>query len=109
MGVLRRRDEARADGAPPGGFVGDELAASLPCLWEHLSEGRYPDGSNRKLSTLTLFCDAGVVKVCLNDRDQGLTAFASGPGLQGALVALEMGLAKDSLDWRKPQAPGKRK
>lgn len=109
MSVLRKRDEATAKSPAEARPEDDDLIVAYPCLWEHMAVQRYPDGSPRVLSTVTLFVDGGLVKACLNDRDQGLTAWASGNGLRAVLRALEAGLANDNLDWRQPQGKGKGK
>jgi hypothetical protein len=109
MSFLRKRDEATASVGPDARPQDDDLAIAYPGIWEHLAMTRYPDGSPRVLSTVTLFVDAGLVKACLNDRDQGLTAWASGVSLRAVLLALEAGLCNDTLDWRQPQGKGKRK
>ncbi len=109
MSTLRRRDQAQSS-QPPGEInLACDLAVAYPCLWEHLSVAKYPDGTLRVLSTLTLFCDAGTVKLCLNDRDQGLTAWASGGSWRACLLALEAGLANDTLEWRQPPSRGRKK
>jgi hypothetical protein len=107
MSVLRKRDQAAGGGAGSDGPAEDDLAVAYPCLWEHVTRSKYPDGSARVLSTLMLFCDSGVIKACLNDRDQGLTAWASGCSWRACLLALEAGLANDTLDWRAPPSKGK--
>jgi hypothetical protein len=65
-----------------------------------LTAARYEDGSARLTATLLLFCELGVVKVCLHDRDQGQTAWASGATLGDCLEALEGGLQADTLSWK---------
>lgn len=101
MSVLRKRDAAAA-GAPVAEPLGVDLwADSHPGVWEHLASLVGPDGKSRLGSTLTVFVAEGLVKVCLNDRDQQLTCFVTSKGVGQALEALEKGLQGDSLDWRR--------
>ena len=109
MGAVRRRTEVPTTNDPGGDYGADELALAYPVLWEFLTTSKYDDGKPRVLPSLMVFFDAPLVKACLNDRDQGLSAWVSSPGLQGALVSLERGLAGDCLDWRKPGPGGRRK
>lgn len=107
--VLRRRDVAASSGSEGQGPVEDGFSTLYPNVWEMVSSSAYPDGSRRVMSTLLLFCDGGLVKACLNDRDQGLTAWCSGESVSACLRTLETGLAGDTLEWRKPVKGGARK
>lgn len=108
--ALRRRDAAVAQESESVRVEGGLFAKSCPHLWEFLAVGTFDDGSARKLGTLTVFVDGEGVKGCLNDREQGLSAFATAASLDGLLATLEKGLAEDRLDWRRPTPPkGKRK
>jgi len=107
--ALKKRDaglSATGSGSEvtPGAF-----GVKHPRLWEMLTETKYEDGSPRKPATITFFVDEGCVKVCLNDRDQSLAAFASGDTLDAALRCLEAGLEADSLEWRRSQTNQKKK
>jgi hypothetical protein len=104
--VLRKRISAGGDGKPVGGLGVCSVLDPLPGLREMLSESHFPDGATRLTATLLMFVEDGVVKVCLNDRDQGCAAWASGASLCDCLEALEAGLQGDSLQWR---ASGARK
>jgi hypothetical protein len=89
--------------ATPGSYPDlskDEWAIDTPGLWEYLTAWTYADGSQRVTSTLTVFLEEGMVKVCLNDRDKGRVAFVSGRTVTKTLEALEEGLQEGSLDWR---------
>lgn len=77
-------------------------------LWEFISATEFEDGSKRQTPSLTIFQDQGLLKACLNDKEQGLVAFCSGTSLTALLEALDEGLAQDSLDWRKASPPRKK-
>lgn len=98
--AVRKRDIAVSTSGVDLDLGGCELGKRLPLLVEFLSESRYADGSPRVLPTLTLFVEPGLLKACLNDRDQSMVAFVTGSSLLGLLEALETGLEADSLDWR---------
>jgi hypothetical protein len=103
--VLKRRKAAGGDGVvftDPGSC---DVFVRYPGLWSMLALRAYPDGVARQTATLLLFIDGGQLKVCLNDRDQELQAWATGASLHDLLGALEAGLQADTLDWR---ASGKR-
>jgi len=78
----------------------DDFLASYPTLQDHLKSSRYDDGSVRVTSTLMIFSDSGVLKICLNDRDNQRSCFVTGGCLKEALDNLEAGLCSDSLEWR---------
>ena len=79
----------------------DELSSAYPALWEHLSETAWESGAPRTTSTLTIFVEEGLVKLCLRDRAAGRTAWASGKSMVKAWMALEAALEDDSAEWRK--------
>jgi len=98
--VLRRRIVGGEPGEASGGLGQCDLLDAMPGLREMLTSERFPDGSKRTVATLLLFVEAGILKACLNDRDQGCTAWASGASVRDCLAALESGLQGDSLQWR---------
>jgi hypothetical protein len=72
---------------------------NFPAIWEFLtlvSEG----GKRRETSTLLVFVQDAQVMLCLNDRQEGRSAFQGGPTLREAMVALEERLALGSTEWR---------
>lgn len=105
VAINRRVVVASADGGDDS-YGPDELSQLFPHVVEFLVETRYGDGSNRLPGSLSFFTEDGMLKACLNDKDQGLIVFVSGSGLQGCLLALERGLQQDSLEWRKAKDRG---
>lgn len=106
--MLKKRDAKTAAGGQPllaPGVFGEDH----PCVWEFLTEARWPDGSPRVLGTITVFADEGVVKLCVNDRAQSLVAFVTASTLEGAFHALEEGMEDDRLDWRAPSGARKKR
>jgi len=99
MSFLNKIAEPAAASSTPG--VASGMLATLPAVFEYLASGLYPDGSSRERSTMTVFCEEGVVKVCLSDRDQGRTLWRSGRTLEDVLLALEVALQDSSADWRR--------
>lgn len=77
------------------------LAVERPATWEHLSETAWPSGKPRVTSTLLVFVEDGLVKLCLRDRATGRVGWVSGRTLTDALNSLETSLASDSLEWRR--------
>jgi hypothetical protein len=108
MSVLRKRDQRLSAGSGEPATGSCSIMSSLPGLMEMLLSQTYPDGSRRVPSTLLLFVDGGMVKACLNDRDQGLAAWSSGDSVTTCLQAMEKALVGDTLEWR-VQAGGQSK
>lgn len=99
--MLKKRDSKAVAVGEKGELAPSKWGALYPSVWEMLVTGEWPDGTPRTLSTLTLFIDEGSVKLCLNDRAQGLTGWASGSSVEEALKALESGLREDTIEWRR--------
>jgi len=83
------------------------FAGLCPTLWAYLSDKRWEDGSARTTATMTMFVEDGQVKLCLNDRDGGRTAWSTSSSLEGAAYGLEDRLCKGTLDWRPAKQWGK--
>lgn len=84
-----------AIGGSPGVFEKNH-----PALAEYLTLGEWEPGVVRQTSSLLIFCDEGVVKAMLNDRDGARIAFVAAGGITEVLKAVERGLVGSTLDWR---------
>jgi hypothetical protein len=100
----------------PAGLTGSpqpaepgEWLKSLPTLASFLCDLTFSDGSSRQTGTMLLFTEDGAWKACLIDRADSVTAFVSAKSPGALLAALEKGLERDSLDWRKKRAEPPRK
>lgn len=100
-------DAQRLDGGDGG--AGGDLAILFPTLFEYVTNGEWDDGSGRQTSSLLLFFEDGLFKVCLNDRALGRTCWATGRSAEGAVMSLEGALASGSNDWRKSKHPSGRR
>jgi len=76
------------------------LTTFAPTVCEWLTSAHYDDGELRETSTIGLFVDCGVLKLCLNDRDLCRTLYVTSDSLEGALEALEKALRGGTPDWR---------
>lgn len=77
-----------------------EFARTYPALWEFVSVTKNTDGTARQTATLLAFLEAGTWKVCLGDRDSGLSLWAAGETFLEALEALEACLQSPNPQWR---------
>lgn len=100
MSFLRKSSEADARRVFSATEEGIVFAEGLPALMEYLTAASYPDGAPRETSTVMLFCDGGVFKACLNDREAQRSLWASGPSFLDALEALEAMLSTGTGEWR---------
>lgn len=100
MTFLKRVVPQGGKATPGGPFPDEHFARDFPALYEYLTSTAWPDGSPRKTSSLSLFCEDGVLKVCCNDRECGAVLFAAGRTLQDALRALEGLLTAEGTPWR---------
>lgn len=108
--AIKKRDTGVSNGDVVSRVSPGKFGKDYPALWEFLNAAKYEDGTPRVLPTLTLFVDTACVKLCLNDRDQGLTGWAASETVEGAFLALERHLKEDKVDWKLSQSsPGKKK
>ncbi len=96
---------AGASGPP----VASAFRVGYPVLWEYLSSTAWEDGSARQTASLLCFVEDGLVKLCLNDRSVARTGWVSGRSWEEAVLALEMALGDDRMDWRASKGPLGRK
>lgn len=84
----------------------DDLLSDYGELVNYLVDTEFDDGSARRTSTLLVFVEDGVVKVCLNDRENGRSAWASGKTLRSALESLNAAVGSDCAEWKGSRASG---
>ena len=107
--MLSKDTTRRVVGGEAAAVADEEWATLYPMLTAHLTQAKWPDGSGRQLSTLSLFADGGVVKCVLKDRDAGLCLWAACPTFSGLFGVLEALLCDPGAEWRVDrQAPGQK-
>jgi hypothetical protein len=107
---IKRAEEAHKPRSAEIAAYDDRLAAATPALLEYMTALVGPDGKARRPSSLTLFCEDGGFKGVLNDRDSGLSLWASAECLEGLLGALDGLLQSEATPWRRAgQGGGKGK
>lgn len=83
----------------------DSILRNYRELSSYLADTKFEDGTKRETSTLLLFVEDGQLKACLNDREEGATAWVSNNSLVGILEDLEAGLQDNTLGWRQSKGP----
>lgn len=78
----------------------------FPGLWEFLTAGKYDDGSARLPGTVLLCSGEGRVRLWLNNRDEGLTAWLSGETVEEVVKAADMALTTGNVEWRRAKGQG---
>lgn len=100
MAFLKKTAEKDAKAVSAISKDGEQFAKKYPALMEYLTVSVWPEGGERTVSTLLLFCEDGVFKACLNDRDAGRSLWVSGASVPDALEALESTLRHGGGEWR---------
>lgn len=78
-----------------------QLLEDMPGLAEYLMRDSYDDGSDRQTSTMIVFIEDGWWKVCLSDRDEGTTLWATGETLDDCLIGLDAAIVGGTAEWRR--------
>ena len=105
----RNRSRSAASGGAASALPSAVLSGDFPELNEMLLRTEWEDGSSRVPASLSFFIHENAFKVCLSDRDAQLVTFLAGDTVDDLLLALEIGLAEDRLDWRPASGGGKRR
>jgi len=70
-------------------------------LVEHLAHDAWDDGQVRQRSTITLFIEDGLFKLCLNDREAESSLFVTADSFDECIKKLEKKLnGSEAPDWR---------
>lgn len=94
-------DQRRVAGSSLSAASDVSLAATMPAIHEYLTDRDSGGPVARQTATFTVFAEDGLFRVCLNDRQEGLTCWSSGETLGGAMEALEALLASGEAVWRR--------
>lgn len=103
---VRRRAGGTNGVAAPQLDPGSVLAKQYPALWEFLTLSTWEGGDPRQPGSITVFLGSSGLQACVSDKDGGLVAFVTGRSLEAILLAVDAGIADDSLDWRRPREQG---
>lgn len=98
--MLKKAEVRRVEGLPQTRLLPCEWAELLPSVWQYLTQDRWEDGSPRETSGLLLFCQDGLLKGMLRDKESGLCLWVTGQSLQGLLATLEAALGDPAAEWR---------
>jgi hypothetical protein len=97
---LKKRTESGQNGYASNEPNDPEFLVEYAGLWEHLTCHMYEGGGPRVTSTLLVFVEDGLFKLCLNDRDNGQVAFLSAETFSEALKDVDQKIIEGRLEWR---------
>lgn len=106
MAFLRRRREESPSNGQARSREDEAFEEACPALSSYVTKDEFDDHTKRLTSSLTIFCDEGVLKAVLNDREAGESLWVSAPGFMTLIHALEKKLALGDGEWRKNRTRG---
>jgi len=74
--------------------------SDYPNLFAFLTDTKYDDGSPRVPGAVSIFTSQGVLKACINDKDQISTAFVEGATLHELIEWIERAICDDTTEWK---------
>lgn len=98
--MLKKADARRAELHGDAALVAGDYGILYPTLWSYLTQARWDDGTERKTSSVTVFCDGGQLKCVLKDKETNLSLWASGVSFETMLSVLEALLNDPTAVWR---------
>lgn len=100
-------NKASSGDSQAGPTVPDDprFSKAYPALWEYCTADQYPDGSKRVRSSMVLFCEDSVVKLCLNDKDQARAIWVTADTVEKAFGAADKALQTANPPWRRDTRP----
>jgi len=90
----------KVDKDSPTAATDKDFAKAHPALVEFMTLRKMDDGSPRQTSSLLIFCEDGVWKACLSERERELTLWAAGDTVAELLEAMEATLQSPAPQWR---------
>lgn len=106
--ALRRPSSQQGDSKVPSSPVDPAFVQDFPTLAAYLGDDTWEDGSPRLRSTLILFAEDDLYKMCLTDKDNDMTLWVASKTMWGLLGAMEGRLNDPEADWKKRKAPTQR-
>src|SRR4029450_7042577 len=82
-------DQRKRAGTSKQAASDPSMAGQFPAIHEYLTDREGPGGSGRQTATARIFGGEGRFKVCLTDRQEGLSTWASAETVCETIEALE--------------------
>lgn len=98
--MLKRPKPGEYQGTPDDPYDDPAFRSEFPSLHEYLTQAKWDDGSLRTTSTLLIFIDQGVLRLCLNDRENSRSCFFTAAEFGEGMAKLESALATGKVEWR---------
>lgn len=98
--MLKKSDMRRAELKGDAALVAGDYGVLFPTLWHYMTQARWDDGTERRTSSITIFCDAGQLKCVLKDKETGLSLWAAGVSFESMFSVLEALLNDPTAVWR---------
>lgn len=105
--ALRRPSSPSKDAKVPTCPIDPAFQQDFPTLAAYLGDDVWEDGSPRLRSTLIVFAEDDLYKMCLTDKDSDQTLWVASKTMWGLLGAMEGRLNDPDAEWRKRKGPGK--
>lgn len=98
---FRQKQRLQKGGSNEHGMATDDsFRKRHPALHEYLTCAPEETGHGSMTATLTIFTEGFWWKLCLNDRAEGMSCFASAETLSEALETLDSQLQEGTADWK---------
>lgn len=107
MGIFDFAFSNGENGKTDQAFSDPDWGMQYPILHAFMTMIVDDQGKPRRTSTLMIFCEDGVAKGALRERNHDLTLWMTSSSILGLFTALEEALGKRPIDWRKNQTPSK--
>lgn len=98
--LLQPGDSRKVVGGEDAQVVDGDFANVYPLVFSYLTQTKWPDGSPRQTSTLSVFADGAVMKCVLKDRHAGLCLWCASKTIGDLFGVLEALLSDPGAEWR---------
>lgn len=98
--MIRKPRPGERSGPVEAVFNDADFLRSYPTLAAFLTDTQYDDRSPRTTATILIFCENGILRLCLNDRDNNRSVFFTSETVEGCLICAENALCSNGVEWR---------
>lgn len=98
--AMKKRQIAAASVPAKNAWNDDGDKHDFPNLFSFLRDTKYDNGDPRVPGAVSIFTSQGVLKACLNDKDQLATAFVEAATLHELIEVIERAICDDCTEWK---------
>jgi len=100
MGLPKKSGLPKAIPVPQNQWEDPVFKRDYPTLYAFLHDQKFDDGSLRVPGSMSIFCQMGVLKCCLNDKHAQMMTFLEASTWDELVALADSAILDDGTDWK---------